>query len=106
MSLGLVRAKQNIPAIGNINRNVERIRFAGTGAVVAMVNAVAEFPLPDPTCAGLNVQVVKAGSFEHENVTLLGKFPVVGSTSMLKTAGCPAGMDAFGGVIPIVKSKF
>jgi len=106
MSLGLVRAKQNIPAIGNINRNVERIRFAGTGAVVAMVNAVAEFPLPEPTCAGLNVQVVKAGSFEHENVTLLGKFPVVGFTSMLKTAGCPAGMDAFGGVIPIVKSKF
>ena len=86
--------------------NVERIRFAGTAAVVAIVSAMTERPLPEPTCAGLKVHVVKAGSFEHENVTLLGKLPVVGFTSMLKTAGCPAEIDAFGGVIPIVKSKF
>jgi len=37
---------------------------------------------------------------------LFGKLPVVGFTSMLKLAGCPAGTEVLGGVIPIVKSKF
>jgi hypothetical protein len=85
---------------------VERIVLARIGAVVAKVNCTIESPLPVPTCAGLNVHVVNAGSLEHENVTLLGKLPVVGFTSMLKTVGCPAGIDALGGAIPIVKLKF
>jgi len=51
--------------------------------------------------------VVSAGSFEHENVTSLGNVPVVGLTSILKLAACPAGTDALvGGMVTIVKSKF
>jgi hypothetical protein len=55
---------------------------------------------------GLNRQVVSAGSFEHENVTLFGNAPVVGFTSIMKLAGCPAGIELLGGVMPMVKSKF
>ena len=51
--------------------------------------------------------MVSAGSFEHENVTSLGNVPVVGLTSILKLAACPAGTDALvGGMVTIVKSKF
>jgi hypothetical protein len=53
----------------------------------------------------LNQQVVSAGSFEHEKLTLFGKEPVVGLTSRLKMAGCPAGSDAVVGLMPMVKSK-
>jgi len=67
-SLGLLRAKENNPAIGNTNMNMERVPSAalGTGAVVAIVRATTESPLPEPTCGGLNVHVVNAGSLEHE----------------------------------------
>jgi hypothetical protein len=78
---------------------------AGIGEVVESVNVAAEFSLPDPTCAGLNAQVVRAGNFEHEKVTLLGNDPVVGLTSRLNIAGWPAGSDALPGVMPMVKSK-
>ena len=51
--------------------------------------------------------MVSAGSFEHENVTSLGNVPVVGLTSILKLAACPADTDALvGGMVTIVKSKF
>src|SRR5439155_18073284 len=107
-SLGLVRAKENNPAIGNTNMNMERVASAalGTGAVVAIVRATTESPLPEPTCGGLKLHVVNAGSLEHEKVTLFGKLPVVGFTSMLKLPGCPAGTEVLGGVMPMVKSKF
>lgn len=78
---------------------------AGTAAVVARVNVTTESPLPEPTCVGLKPHVVNAGSFEQEKLTLFGKDPVVGFTSRLKIAGCPAGTDALPGVIPIVESK-
>ena len=62
--------------------------------------------LPERTCAGLNAQVVSAGSLEHEKLTSFGNVPVVGLTSILKLADCPAGMDALvGGMTAIVKSK-
>lgn len=78
---------------------------AGIAAAVASVKVTAEFSLPDPTCGGLNPQVVSAGNFEHEKLTLLGNDPFVGLTSKLKIAGCPAGSDALPGVMPMVKSK-
>ena len=78
---------------------------AGIAAVVASVNVTAEFSLPEPTCGGLNAQVVSAGSFEHEKLTLPGNEPVVGLTSRLKMAGCPAGSEALAGLMPMVKSK-
>ena len=78
---------------------------AGIAAVVASVKVIAEFSLPGPTCGGLNAQVVSAGNFEHEKLTLFGKDPLVGLTSRLKIAGWPAGSDALAGVIPMVKSK-
>lgn len=80
-------------------------RSAGMAAVVAMVKVTAEFSLPEPTCAGLNPQVVRAGSFEHEKLTLLGNDPLVGLTSRLNIAGWPAGSEALAGVIPMVKSN-
>ena len=50
---------------------------------------------------------MSAGSFEHENVTSFGNAPVVGLTSILELAACPAGTDALvGGMVTIVKSKF
>ena len=77
----------------------------GIAAVVVSVSLTAEFSLPAPTCDGLNPQVVSAGSFEHEKLTLFGNEPVVGLTSRLNMAGCPAGCDAVAGLIPMVKSK-
>ena len=65
----------------------------------------AEVSLPEPTCGGLNRQVVSAGSLEQAKDTVFGKDPVVGLTSKLKIAGCPAGSDALPGVMPMVKSK-
>jgi hypothetical protein len=87
--------------------HMERVASAalGTGAVVAIVKATTESPLPEPTCGGLNLHVVNAGSLEHKKVTLFGKLPVVGFTSMLKLAGCPTGTEVLAGVIPMVKSK-
>lgn len=78
---------------------------AGIAAVVAKVKVTAEFSLPEPTCVGLNPQVVRAGSFEHEKLTLLGNDPLVGLTFRLNIAGWPAGSDALAGVMPIVKSN-
>jgi hypothetical protein len=78
---------------------------AGIAAVVASVKVTAEFSLPEPTCDGLNPQVVSAGSFEHEKLTFFGKDPAVGLTSRVKTAGCPAGCDALAGLTLMVKSK-
>jgi hypothetical protein len=78
---------------------------AGIAAVVESVKVTAEFSLPEPTCGGLNPHVVRAGNFEHEKLTLLGNDPLVGLTSKLKIAGCPAGSDALPGVMPMVKSK-
>jgi len=50
-SLGLVRAKENNPAMGNTNMNMERVASValGTGAVVAIVRATTESTLPEPT---------------------------------------------------------
>jgi hypothetical protein len=79
---------------------------AATGAVVASVKVTAEFSLPEPTWVGLNPHVARAGSFEQEKDTLLGNEPVVGFTTRLKIAGCPAGIDVLCGVMPMVKSKF
>ena len=42
---------------------------------------------------------------EQAKDTVFGKDPVVGLTSKLKIAGCPAGSDALPGVMPMVKSK-
>lgn len=78
---------------------------AGIAAVVARVKVTAECSLPAPTCVGLKPHVVNAGSLEHENETLLGNDPFVGSTTRLKIAGCPAGCDVLPGVMPMVKSK-
>jgi hypothetical protein len=60
---------------------------AGMAAVVASVKVTAEFSLPDPTCGGLNAQVVRAGNLEHEKLTLFGNDPLVGLTSSVKIAG-------------------
>ena len=78
---------------------------AGIAAVVASVKVTAEVSLPEPTWVGLNPQVVSAGNLEQAKVTLLGNDPVVGLTSRLKIAGCPAGSDALPGAMPMVKSK-
>ena len=53
------------------------------------------------------MHVVSAGSLEHEKTTSFGNIPVVGLTSILKLAACPADTDALvGGMVAIVKSKF
>jgi hypothetical protein len=82
------------------------LREPGIAAVVWIVSATIESPLPERTCAGLNKQVVSAGSFEQEKLTSLGNTPVVGLTSILKLAAWPADTDVLPGVIPMVKSKF
>jgi hypothetical protein len=81
------------------------LRDAGTGEVVASVNAIADVSLPAPTCVGLNSHVVSAGNLEQVKLTFLGNDPVVGLTSRLNIAGCPEGSDALPGVMPMVKSK-
>lgn len=78
---------------------------AGIAAVVDSVKVTAEVSLPEPTCVGLNPQVVSAGNLEQAKDTLLGNDPVVGLTSRLNIAGWPAGSDALAGVMPMVKSK-
>ena len=78
---------------------------AVTGAVVLMVNVTGESWLPAATCAGLKLQLVKAGSLEQENLTVLGNDPIVGFTSKLKIAARPTGVEALVGDIPKVKSK-
>ena len=77
----------------------------GTGAVVAIDSVTRESPLPEPTCAGAKVQLVNAGSFEQEKVTFAGNAPVLGFTSMLNVAVCPAAMEELAGEAFIVKSN-
>lgn len=95
------------PARGKSKSVIARVEVlaAGIAAVVDKVKVTAEVSLPKPTCVGLNPQVVSAGSLEQAKDTLFGKDPVVGLTSRLKMAGCPAGSDALPGVMPMVKSK-
>jgi hypothetical protein len=75
------------------------------GAVVEIVRAMVEFPLPAPTCTGLKVHAVSAGRLEHANVTLLGNVSVVGATLRMKLVDCPGGTDPLVGAIAMVKSK-
>lgn len=98
-------AAQNSPNIGKDRSNIAAAVLAAAGAIVVIVNAVVELPLPTPTCDGLNVQVDRLGKFVQENVTALGKFPVLGLTVTLKSADCPTGTEADVGVAPIAKSK-
>ena len=48
---------------------------------------------------------MSAGSPEHENDTPLGKEPVVGSTSTVKSMDWPAVTGALAGAAPIEKSN-
>jgi len=93
----LERLRKINPENGKAENNVTAMRLldAGTAVVVPTVKVTAESSLPEPTCGGLKPHVVKAGSFEQANDTLLGNDPLVGFTSRLNMAGCPA-----------VKSKF
>ena len=81
------------------------VAFCGRGAVVDTVRLITEFPLPEPTCAGLNAQVVSAGRAEQERLRLFGNVPVVGFTSRLNRVEWPATTDAPVGVGITVKSK-
>lgn len=69
------------------------------------MSAAVEFPLPAPTCDGLKVQVVSAGRFEQEKVTLLGKLAVPGFTSTVYVVDWPTGTDADCGFTPMLKSN-
>jgi len=94
---------QNKPASGTDINSSELV--AGVGAVVAMVSATSEFPLPGPTWVGLKLQVVRLGRFEQAKVTSLGKLPVTGFTSTVKVVDLPTGTEADCGFTPKVKSK-
>lgn len=69
------------PAVGKLNHSAGTNLDGGMAAVVVVVTVMTESPLPALIWGGLKLHVVSAGNPEQENVTLLGKLPVLGETS-------------------------
>lgn len=69
--------------MGSMATASEALTEEATGAVVETLSATVELVLPDPTCGGLNAQVVSVGRLEHAKLTLFGKDPFVGATLTL-----------------------